>query len=138
MHLSWRVRVKMKDIGSRRRFTTAASAILSVTLLGGASPSLAAQRPLAAVQSERSAGGRIYDKWCRDCHTADGPGSRALQRKYQGALPADLEQRNNLPPEFVKLVVRRGMSFMPTFRKTEISDAELALVAAYLMPPPAK
>jgi mono/diheme cytochrome c family protein len=30
------------------------------------------------------------------------------------------------------VVVRNGVSFMPSFRKTEISDADLALVAAYL------
>jgi (+)-pinoresinol hydroxylase len=123
----------MKHIGHRRRFTAAASTIL-VMLFGCASLSLAAPQSLPAAQSERLAGGRIYDKWCRDCHTAGGPGSRALERKYQGALPAVLEQRNNLPPDYIKLVVRRGMSFMPTFRKTEISDADLALVSAYLTP----
>jgi len=58
----------------------------------------------------------------------------ALQRKYQGAVPAVLEQRDNLPPDYIKLVVRRGISFMPSFRKTEISDTDLALVAAYLTP----
>jgi mono/diheme cytochrome c family protein len=31
-------------------------------------------------------------------------------------------------------VVRQGISFMPSFRKTEISDADLALLAAYLAP----
>jgi mono/diheme cytochrome c family protein len=56
----------------------------------------------------------------------------ALQRKYQGSLPAILEQRSSLPPASVKVVVRHGISFMPSFRKTEISDAELALVADYL------
>jgi hypothetical protein len=58
----------------------------------------------------------------------------ALQRKYQGAVPAVLEQRSNLPADLVRVAVRQGMSFMPTFRKTEISDADLALVAAYLAP----
>jgi mono/diheme cytochrome c family protein len=78
-------------------------------------------------------GASIYDKWCSDCHrTAAGPGSRALERRYRGAVPAILEQRDNVNPELVKLVVRRGMSFMPSFRKTEISDAELAMVAGYL------
>ena len=124
----------MKLFRYRRRSTVATCAILTVALFGAAPSLLGAPQSSPATQSERAAGGRIYDKWCRDCHTAGGPGSRALQRKYQGALPADLEQRDNLPPEFVKLVVRRGMSFMPTFRKTEISDAELALVAAYLTP----
>jgi hypothetical protein len=35
-------------------------------------------------------------------------------------------------PEFVKVIVRQGVSFMPQFRKTEISDAELEALAAYL------
>jgi mono/diheme cytochrome c family protein len=83
----------------------------------------------------RSAGGQIFGKWCSDCHSsAGGPGSLGLQRKYRGTLPAVLEQRSDLHPEYVKMVVRHGVSFMPSFRKTEISDAELALVAAYLTP----
>ena len=114
----------------------AACAVLAVAL-----PVCAAQQARPSPQStppartEQSAGGKIFDKWCRDCHAEGGPGSRALQRKYQGAVPAVLEQRNNLPPDYVKLVVRRGISFMPSFRKTEISDNELTLVAAYLAPP---
>ena len=84
----------------------------------------------------QSTGGKIFHKWCSDCHsTAEGPGSQALERKYRGALPAILEQRSNLPPDYVRLVVRHGISFMPSFRKTEISDADLALLAAYLAHP---
>jgi mono/diheme cytochrome c family protein len=83
----------------------------------------------------RSPGAQIYDKWCSDCHsTPTGPGSLALQRKYQGNLPAVLEQRTDLRPDSIKMAVRNGVSFMPSFRKTEISDADLALVAAYLAP----
>jgi len=111
-----------------------------ITLLMGA---LIAQPALGGAPSARAAvttgpaGGKIFRKWCGDCHGApQGPGSIGLQRKYQGAVPAVLEQRTDLNPEYVKLVVRRGVSFMPSFRKTEISDAELALVAAYLVSGP--
>jgi len=90
----------------------------------------------SAAKPVQSAGGKIFDKWCSDCHsTAQGPGSQALQRKYRGALPAVLEQRSDLAPDYVRLVVRHGISFMPSFRKTEISDADLALLAAYLARP---
>ena len=65
---------------------------------------------------------------------ASGPGSLALQRKYRGNVPAILEQRSDLPPAYITQVVRHGISFMPSFRKTEISDADLALLAAYLAP----
>jgi mono/diheme cytochrome c family protein len=107
---------------------------LAVALVGCAPLSTRPSTHSPPAEPARSAGGKIFDKWCGDCHTAGGPGSLALQRKYQGALPAVLEQRNNLPPDYVKLVVRRGISFMPSFRKTEISDVDLALVAAYLAP----
>ena len=80
---------------------------------------------------------KIYDKWCSDCHTRpSGPGTMALQRKYQGAVPAMLDQRTDLTPDYVRAVIRSGISFMPSFRKTEISDAELAQLADYLAPAP--
>jgi len=132
----------MKGIGLHRGCTAAACAAVGV-LLGAcaqiparstpvdvAAPPAAAASPVAIA---RPAGAVIFGKWCGDCHaTAGGPGSMALQRRYKGTLPAILEQRSNLPADYVALAVRRGVSFMPSFRKTEISDAELALVADYL------
>jgi mono/diheme cytochrome c family protein len=84
----------------------------------------------------QSAGRKIFDKWCSGCHgTEQGPGSMALQRKYKGTVTAVLEQRSNLPPEYINFTVRHGISFMPSFRKTEISDADLALLSGYLARP---
>lgn len=126
----------MKGFRLRRSRAVAACAVLTVAL-GGCSPLWKRPSPQAAplVEPARSAGGKIFDKWCGDCHsTAEGPGSLALQRKYQGSLPAVLEQRRDLRSDYVKLVVRHGISFMPSFRKTEISDANLALLAGYLAP----
>jgi mono/diheme cytochrome c family protein len=60
------------------------------------------------------------------------PGTMALQAKYQGAQPALLSQRTDLTPQLIKLYVRNGISIMPIFRKTEISDANLDLIAEYL------
>ena len=124
----------MKGFRLRRRPAVAACAVLAVTLVA-CSPPWTRPSPHSAPPAElaRSAGGKIFDKWCSDCHsTAEGPGSFALRRKYQGALPAVLEQRSDLRPDYVKLAVRHGISFMPSFRKTEISDPDLALLAAYL------
>jgi len=56
----------------------------------------------------------------------------ALQAKYKGAVPALLDKRTDLTPAFVKTTVRNGVSVMPFFRKTEISDADLDAIAAYL------
>lgn len=107
--------------------------LLSATLLAGAilaRPAIALNAPAPAAAAT---GAKIFGKWCSDCHsTASGPGSMALQRQYQGSVSPILEQRSDLNPGYVVQVVRHGMSFMPSFRKTEISDAELADVAAYV------
>jgi mono/diheme cytochrome c family protein len=75
-----------------------------------------------------------YQKFCSACHGpgAGRPGTMALQAKYKGAEPALLDQRTDLTPELVKTYVRNGISVMPFFRKTEISDADLDLIALYL------
>ena len=112
--------------------------LLSVTLLGCAvlvEPARAQDATDQASEAARPPGGKIFHQWCSDCHSgAEGPVSVALQRKYQGQIPAILEQRTDLNQDYVKQVVRQGISFMPNFRKTEISDADLALLAAYLAP----
>ena len=120
----------------RRLRHVAVCAGVAVALCGGA-PGATRASPASAppLDPARSAGAKIFNKWCGDCHsTATGPGSLALQRKYQGSVPAILERRTDLRPEYVKLMVRHGVSFMPSFRKTEISDADLALLSAYLAP----
>jgi mono/diheme cytochrome c family protein len=126
----------MKGFRFRPGLAVAACAVLAMAPGGCALPwTPPVPHSAPAPEPARVAGRETFDKWCSDCHgTAAGPGSLALQRKYKGALPAVLEQRSDLRPDYVKLVVRHGVSFMPSFRKTEISDADLALVAAYLAP----
>ena len=57
---------------------------------------------------------------------------RSLENKYQGTVPAALEDRTDLTAGSVALFVRRGVATMPFYRKTEVSDADLAALAAYL------
>ena len=86
-----------------------------------------------------SRGEHLYSQWCQGCHDRLGPtretmpGTTPLALRYQGTLPAALVDRNDLTPELVKVVVRRGVSFMPTFRKTELTDAELDDIVAFLV-----
>jgi mono/diheme cytochrome c family protein len=99
----------------------------------------AAQEPNRGAQLAR--GQQVYDYWCLPCHGpglglpgfAELPGTQQLRIKYRDtAIPPLLTERTDLVPEFVKVIVRQGVSFMPQFRKTEISDAELDALAAYL------
>lgn len=99
----------------------------AVCFLGSAAH---AQDPLVA------RGNEVFQYWCAACH-APGPrrpGTQALEVLYKGAKPAALEQRTDLVPELTRTFVRTGVSVMPPFRKTEISDADLAALAAYLAP----
>jgi mono/diheme cytochrome c family protein len=81
-------------------------------------------------------GQEVFERWCAACHApgARYPGTQALEALYKGAKPAALEQRTDLVPELTRAFVRTGVSVMPPFRKTEISDNDLAALAAYLAP----
>ena len=79
-------------------------------------------------------GKQVYDKWCAPCHAPgpDHPGTTALDALYKGSKPGALIERSDLTPPIIKQFVRKGMSVMPFFRKTEISDAELDALATFL------
>jgi mono/diheme cytochrome c family protein len=81
-----------------------------------------------------SQGKAVYERWCATCHAAGPgmPGTAALAAKYGKDQPAVLEDRRDLTPEVIAYFVRHGVSIMPPFRKTEISDADLAALGAYL------
>jgi len=101
---------------------------LLLALSGGAqatSPTDAAPAP---------SGQLVYEHWCAPCH-APGPGhpgTQSLQVKYGGKVPAVLLERTDLAPPTVAMFVRQGILLMAPFRKTEITDAELAALAAYV------
>jgi len=92
---------------------------------------------LSGPASATEAGQAVYQKWCSHCHDAgvNYPGTLALEARYKGAVPAALLERDNLTPEFVAYFVRNGISVMPFFRKTEISDDELQALGEYLANP---
>jgi (+)-pinoresinol hydroxylase len=78
-------------------------------------------------------GEKVFDYWCATCHGPGSlPGTVALEAKYKGAKPALLSERTDLIPAVTKTFVRKGVSIMPFFRKTEISDADLDALAAYI------
>jgi mono/diheme cytochrome c family protein len=85
-----------------------------------------------------------FERTCAPCHGAgpgnDGraslPGTAALQLKYKGALPALLEARTDLTFDVLKVYLRHGSWSMPPFRKTELTDAEIQDIAAYLATAP--
>ena len=89
-------------------------------------------------------GQEVFEQRCAACHAAVpkdmiGPpymppmaGTQALQARYKGAKPAELEQRTDLTPAFVTAIVRGGLNSMPFFRPTELSNDDLTALGAYL------
>jgi mono/diheme cytochrome c family protein len=96
---------------------------------------ISASAAFAAPDESAVAHGRkVYQQWCLPCHGAGvgKPGTDALAARYKGEKPAVLEERTDLTPETIRYFVRRGVLFMPSFRKTEISDADLDALSAFL------
>jgi mono/diheme cytochrome c family protein len=98
-----------------------------------------------ALKEPREQRGReVFQQRCTACHAAipkDGigppylpamAGTQALQARYKGAKPAELEQRTDLTADFVKAIVRNGLNSMPFFRPTELSDDDVSALGAYL------
>jgi len=100
--------------------------VLLMALLGSAG---------SAQAQDKARGEAVYDLWCAPCHAAGPrkhPGTAALEVLYKGAKPSVLIERTDLTPELVTFYVRNGVSIMPFFRKTEISDEDLADLGAFL------
>lgn len=101
-------------------------------LLAPAAPASAADHALI------EKGHQVFSKWCAPCHAPgirNYPGTVALHTKYQGKIPAALEQRTDLTGEMITYYVRHGVSMMPFFRKTEVGDEDLKALIAYLTRP---
>jgi len=80
-------------------------------------------------------GAAVFNNWCSACHSRgpqNAPGTASLQNKYQGSVPAALQDRRDLTPDLVKFFERNGVAMMAPLRKTEVSDADVDALAAYL------
>lgn len=88
----------------------------------------------AAAQDELIERGRtVYADWCAICHAPGEGATLILEERYQGALPAVVDQRTNLTEELIVARVRTWVApQMPPFRQSEVSDADLEAVIAYL------
>ena len=86
-----------------------------------------------AQAADADAGKNVFDRYCAECHAAGvgHPGAQMLGW-LKGERQALLEQRTDLTAVYVSLVVRQGLLEMPPYRPSEITDASLADLGAYL------
>jgi len=114
-----------------RRSRTRETRLLLALLLAVTGTQLQAATPSG---QPAATGQAVYEHWCAPCH-APGPGhpgTQSLQLKYSGKIPPVLIERTDLAPQTVTQFVRQGVLLMAPFRKTEITDAELASLSAYV------
>ena len=102
-----------------------ALAIAVVALLASSAAS-AAPSP-----DDASNGEALFASRCGMCHRAGGMGTGLLARRPNAGAGL-LEDRRDLTADFVKAVVRAGTGNMPRVARGEVSDAQLARIAAYL------
>lgn len=77
-------------------------------------------------------GAALYLQYCAACHDRGPahPGTARLADRWP--QQASLLDREQLPAALVRAVVRQGLNLMPPFRPSELSDADLDALAAYL------
>ena len=92
------------------------------------------QAAMAESPARQEQGHAVFQRWCEPCHGRASylPATAALTVKYKGKIAGALEDRKDLTAAVVKTFVRQGSFSMPPFRKTEISDADLEVLSAYL------
>ena len=106
--------------------------------LAGSLLLVAASLIATSAQAADPANGRkVFERRCAECHAAGvgHPGAQMLGWT-RGEDKALLENRKDLAPEYITHVVRHGLAAMPPLRPTEIDDAALADLVAYLVPAP--
>ena len=99
--------------------TEAASATTAARLLAASSPG-------AAVQGDVAQGGRQFNTWCAGCHGPGGAGPDILSPGSAGA---------SVTADSLLALVREGSDHADPpgpYRTTEISDDQIADIAAYL------
>ena len=103
--------------------------VLGVLLAVGAGAVLA--QGVASLSAQEQQGKLLYGRTCIYCH---GPGLWATNRiaKRLDKDHALLENRTDLSADGIRAVIRSGVGSMPPLRKTELSDADVDAIAAYL------
>lgn len=89
---------------------------------------------LSHAQSQPRSGEETYSLYCEGCHRPDGegPGTVMLGHRF-GEERASIRDNPTLNRAYLKQVVRYGFLEMAPFRKSEITDAELELLADYIL-----
>jgi cytochrome c553 len=82
-------------------------------------------------RSSKSADEALFVEKCGMCHRQMGMGTVILARRMKPEV-AMLEARDNLTAALITTATRQGIGNMPRISRAEVSDAQLARIAAHL------
>jgi mono/diheme cytochrome c family protein len=87
----------------------------------------------ATPSGQMPSGQEVFQRHCVHCH---GPGSDAVGTlqlaRTRGQDKALLTERKDLPPEYIRIVVRHGLRAMPAFVPSDLTDAQLEALTDFL------
>ncbi len=110
----------------------AAAALVGMLLACGVAAAEDAPPSAASPLSPQELQGKhAFDRICVYCHGPGVWGANKLSKRL-GKDHALLETRTDLPAPAIRAIVRSGIGSMPPMRKTELSDADVDAIVAYL------
>jgi len=108
-------------------------AILALALALAAGTASADEPPLTSqsLTPQQQQGKRLYNHICVYCHSPGVWGTNRLSKRMDKEH-AVLENRTDLSADAIQTIVRTGIGSMPPLRKSELTDADVSAIAAYL------
>lgn len=116
----------------KRRYAPLWLLACATLCIAGGAPRLAAAAQGELIEQGKSA----FTHRCAMCHREGQTGTFVLARRL-GKEKSLLEQRTDLQPAYIRLVVRQGLVNMPRLSRVEMPDADLDAVIAWLTAPKA-
>lgn len=90
-----------------------------------------AQAAEPALTGEQQQGKALFEATCLYCHNPRGWATERLRARL-GEDRAVLAERNDLGRQYIRTVVRNGLMTMPAYTPTELDEAQIKAIAAYL------
>jgi mono/diheme cytochrome c family protein len=84
-----------------------------------------------SLNARQQQGKMLFEATCNYCHSARGFATERLRTR----LPEDrsvLVERTDLDPAYIRTVVRNGLASMPAYTPTDLDEAQIQAIAAYL------
>jgi mono/diheme cytochrome c family protein len=107
-----------------------AATAVALTLVGSLALSVATAAA-ADLTPQQEQGRKVYFGLCINCHAPGLWGTNRLAKRFDKDH-AVLDNRTDLAAATVRVAIRVGIGSMPPLRKTEVSDADVDAVSAYL------